>query len=203
MAAESLNDSYSPYSQVRVRRDYLVFQREEQDIEEEEVCSGGSGASAFTILNFILSSISLAANAVSNTNSNSNNNNNNNNDNNNNDNNVNVANNNNLVGNVNQVMFLPAIGRRRRRSSSDPAELIKTYLKFRRGSKSILDRSAAHSRLAIAAMKTFVDMEGCGSSSSCRASVICAQWQSGEGDAIAQHLLVGSVRYFNMSSIQC
>ena len=201
MATESFSDSYSPHRQVRVRRDYLVFQREEQDIEEEEVCSGSSGASAFTILNFILSSISLAANAVSNTNSNSNNNNNNNNDNNNNDNNVNVANNNNLEGNVNQVMFLPAIGRRRRkrRSTTDDTD-IRT---FRGGSKSIPDRSAAHSRLAIAAMRTFVELEGCGSSSSCRAAVICAQWKSGESDPIAQHLFEGSVRYFNLSSIQC
>ena len=203
MATQPFIDIYSPHRQDRVRRDYVVFQREEQDIEEEEVvCSGGSGASAFTILNFILSSISLAANAVSNTNSNSNNNNNNNNDNNNNDNNVNVANNNNLVGNVNQVMFLPAIGRRRR-SSFNPAEFIKTRRTFRRGSKSILVRSAAHSRLAIAAMRTFVELEGCGRSSPCRASVICAQWKSGESDLIAQHLLEGSVRYFNLSAIQC
>ena len=201
MAPESFNDNYSLPRQVRVRvrRDYVVFQREEQDIEEEEFCSGGSGASAFTILNFILSSISLAANAVSNTNSNSNNNNNNNNDNNNNDNNVNVANNNNLVGNVNQVMFLPAIGKRRRRrwSKTDEPD-VRT---FHRGS--LLARSAAHSHLAIAAMRTFVELEGCGSSSSCRTSVICAQWKSWESDPISQHLSEGSVRYFNLSSIQC
>ena len=117
------------FRQVRTRRDYVVFQREEQESgeEEEEGCQdggGGGGASAFTILNFILSSVSLAANAVSNTNSNSNNNNNNNNDNNNNDNNVNIANNNNLVGNVNQVMFLPAIGRRRRKRTSLVGQII-------------------------------------------------------------------------------
>ena len=126
MATESFNNSYSLgeestiFRQVRTRREYLVFQREEEQETIEENCKD-SGASAFAILNFILSSISLAANAVSNTNSNSNNNNNNNNDNNNNDNNVNIANNNNLVGNVNQVMFLPAIGRRRRRKRTSLA----------------------------------------------------------------------------------
>ena len=109
-----------------------------------------------------------------------NNNNNNNNDNNNNDNNVNVANNNNLAGNVNQVMFLPAIGRRKR-SPLDPE----------------------YSRLAIAAIKTFVELEGCGSLS-CRASLLCGgQSKAGKIDAVAEHLLEGSRRYFNLTSVQC
>ena len=192
MATESFNNSYSLggessiVRQVRTRRDYVVFQREEQETgeEEEEGCQDGGGGSAFTILNFILSSISLAANAVSDTNSNSNNNNNNNNDNNNNDNNVNVANNNNLAGNVNQVMFLPAVGRRRKRSPPPDPE---------------------YSRLAIAAIRTFVELEGCGSLS-CRASLLCGGGQSKAGkiDAVvAEHLLEGSRRYFNLTSVQC
>ena len=187
LAAQSLTNSYPSdkpsaiFRQVRTRRDYLVFQREEQEKEEDDCGSHGGGASAFAILNFIISSISVASSVVSNTNSNSNNNNNNNNDNNNNDNNVNVANNNNLLGNMNQVMFLPGVGKRRRSWSSDG--------------------SAAFSRLAIASMTVFMKLEAC-RSHSCQASILCAEYNSRSG-AAAQHILEGSKRHFDLNKTQC
>lgn len=89
-------------------REYVVY----SEVEGEPACDTGGAVSTFTFLNFLASSLSLAANLGSNSNSNNNNNNDNNNDNNNNDNNINIGNNNNNVNSGNTIMFLPMIGKR-------------------------------------------------------------------------------------------
>ncbi len=130
---------------------------------------------AFAILNFIIASISLAANAVSNVNSNSNNNNNNNNDNNNNDNNVNIANNNNNANNMNTVMFLPAIGKRRRRRDL------------------LLAKNPSLSRTVIRALESFLALETC-DSRDCRRQIMCrARYlsQDKEYAILSNHILDG------------
>ena len=91
-----------------VGRKYQVY----SEVESEPLCESSGAISAFTFLNFLAASVSLAGNLGSNTNSNNNNNNNNNNDNNNNDNNVNIGNNNNNVNSANTLMFTPMIGKR-------------------------------------------------------------------------------------------
>ena len=86
------------------------MQEDEKNSSHDDNCGGG--ITALTFLNFVMSSISIAVNLLSNTNSNSNNNNNNNNNNNKNDNNVNIGNSNNNVNSQNVVMFNPMMGRR-------------------------------------------------------------------------------------------
>ena len=90
-------------------RKFVVFDEEKKGGKE---CDSSGSVSTLTFLNFVIGSLSLAANLVSNVNSNSNNNNNNNNDNNNNDNNINIGNSNNNVNSQNQLTFLPMVGRR-------------------------------------------------------------------------------------------
>ena len=68
-------------------RQFVVMREDESQSDLSEDCQNG-GVSALTFLNFVMASISIAANLLSNSNSNSNNNNNNNNNNNKNDNNV-------------------------------------------------------------------------------------------------------------------
>ena len=91
-----------------VGRKYQVY----SEVESEPLCDSSGSISAFTFLNFVAASVSLAGLLASNTNSNNNNNNQNNNDNNNNDNNINIGNNNNNVNNNNMLMLLPMVGRR-------------------------------------------------------------------------------------------
>ncbi len=67
-------------------RQFVVMQEDESQSDFSEDCQQGLSTLAF--LNFVMASISIAANLLSNTNSNSNNNNNNDNNNNKNDNNV-------------------------------------------------------------------------------------------------------------------
>ena len=91
-------------------RQFVVMQEDASQSDFSDDCD--TGISTLTFMNFVMASISIAANLLSNTNSNSNNNNNNDNNLNKNDNNVNVGNNNNNVNSQNVLMFNPMIGRR-------------------------------------------------------------------------------------------
>ena len=75
--------------------------------------SNKSPVQVFPFLNFVISTISIAASLVSNSNSNNNNNNNNDNNQNSNDNNINVQANNNNVDNENMLTFTPMNGRKK------------------------------------------------------------------------------------------
>jgi len=96
----------------REGRRYVVYDRPKEEKKKKKQKCGGGGVSAFTFLNFVMGSVSIAANLMNNVNSNNDNNNNNNNDNNNNVANVNIGNNNNAGNNANTVMFMPMNGRR-------------------------------------------------------------------------------------------
>ena len=91
-------------------RQFVVMQEDASQSDFSDDCD--TGLSTLTFMNFVMASISIAANLLSNTNSNSNNNNNNDNNLNKNDNNVNIGNNNNNVNSQNVLMFNPMIGRR-------------------------------------------------------------------------------------------
>ena len=96
----------------REGRRYVVYDRpKEEKKKKKQKCPSGNGISAFTFLNFVMGSVSIAANLMNNVNSNNDNNNNNNNDNNNNVANINVGNNNNAGNNANTVMFMPMNGK--------------------------------------------------------------------------------------------
>ena len=105
---ETLAWSEPPPPLLSAGRKYVVY----SELEAEPLCDSQGSISTFTFLNFLASSVSLAALLGSNTNSNNNNNNNNNNQNNKNDNNINIGNNNNNVNSANTVMFLPMVGKR-------------------------------------------------------------------------------------------
>merc|ERR1712226_1066585 len=77
--------------------------QEDESQSDNDDCGGGMSTLSF--LNFAMASISIAANLLSNSNSNSNNNNNN-------------GNNNNNVNSQNVIMFMPPIGKKRRRRRS-------------------------------------------------------------------------------------
>ena len=69
---------------IRNKRSYMIYdrpktKRKKNARQECKPTKSGSGLSVFTFLNFVISSISIAANLISNNNSNNNNNNNNNN----------------------------------------------------------------------------------------------------------------------------
>ena len=91
-------------------RQFVVMREDETQSDFSDDC--GTGLSTLTFMNFVMASISIATNLLSNTNSNSNNNNNNDNNLNKNDNNVNIGSNNNNVNSQNVLMFNPMIGRR-------------------------------------------------------------------------------------------
>ena len=66
-------------------RRYVVYDRPKKEKKKKkQKCPSGNGISSFTFLNFVMGSISIAANIIDNINSNNNDNNNNNNNNNNN-----------------------------------------------------------------------------------------------------------------------
>merc|ERR1711953_1158688 len=96
-------------------RQFVVMQEDASQSDFSDDCD--TGLSTLTFMNFVMASISIAANLLSNSNSNSNNNNNNNNNNNKNDNNINIGNNNNNVNSQNVIMFMPPVGKKRRRRS--------------------------------------------------------------------------------------
>ena len=113
------------YFHLEQGRQFVVYERAPKDdgqfvdlpmTEERLDCrSNKSPVQVFPFLNFVISTISIAASLVSNSNSNDNNNNNNNDNNqNSNDNNINVQANNNNVDNENMLTFTPMNGRKKR-----------------------------------------------------------------------------------------
>ena len=92
-------------------RSWKVYRPKKKKSQSQQ-CSSGGQVSTFTWLNFALSVGSATINIANSINSNSNSNNNNNNNNNLNQNNINAASNNNNVNSVNNVMFLPPVGRK-------------------------------------------------------------------------------------------
>ena len=99
------------------RRDFVIFEKpkKKEKIDVDMFCPPSSGLSAFSFMNFMMGTISIAASIMNNINNNNNNNNNNDNNNNNNIANVNIGNNNNNGNNINMVTLAPGMGRRRRR----------------------------------------------------------------------------------------
>ena len=101
-------------------RQFVVYEKAPKDqfadlTDDRSDCrSNKSPVQVFPFLNFVISTISIAASLVSNSNSNNNNNNNNDNNQNSNDNNINVQANNNNVDNENMLTFTPMNGRKKR-----------------------------------------------------------------------------------------
>ena len=184
------NNNHDDYGgNFRFGRKYVVFKEEENESPDNTHCNDHPGSvSAFTLLNFIISSLSIAVTAVSNTNSNINNNNNNNNDNNNNDNNVNIGNTNNNANNQNMLTFLPMMGKRKKRSEEDSAGSkndVHIYYDYMNNEileqlcKDRLSDQGELARIAIQTLDLFRHLEHCkteaAKSDDCQGRIFCGE----------------------------
>lgn len=100
-------------SKSKIRQTMFMMAEDDPDEEDvQEICPS-KGISAFSFVNFILSSVMIGHNVISNINNNQNNNNDNNNNNNDNSANFNIGSNNNMASNNNDIKILPG-GRKKR-----------------------------------------------------------------------------------------
>ena len=168
--------------------------QEDESQSDNDDCGGG--LSTFTFLNFAMASISIAANLLSNSNSNSNNNNNNNNNNNKNDNNINIGNNNNNVNSQNVIMFMPPVGKKRRRRRS----IFANTQKFCESDDPIPNWMK---QLVIQTLDFFLRLENCSKSKSvhqleCKKNEISIEktrlssMQDSDRKFVLEHLLIGT-----------